>query len=79
MKLLNIVYVKGDDYDAVYVLGKLWEQDHSINWVNMLKDHVVHISEIKYADFDWLINRSGYPHTLSEVVFDSTNVRSNKN
>lgn len=69
MKLLNVDFVKGDDWEAVYVLGKLWEEGHHIDWPYILKNHVVHISRIYYADLTWLNDRGSFPSSLSEVVF----------
>jgi hypothetical protein len=71
MKLLNIDLVKADDWEAIYVLGKVWEQDHSINWENLLKQHVVHISTIREVDYDWFDGMRYLPESLSEVKFNA--------
>jgi hypothetical protein len=75
MKLLNIDLVRADDWEGIYVLGKLWEQDHSINWFELLKKHVVHISTIRWADEEWLATVGSYPATLSEVKFNDYSER----
>lgn len=72
MKLLNVDLVRSDYGDAVYVLGKLWaEGEVGIDWIPILKNNVVHISSVKYADGDWaevcLVN--GFPRNYSEIQF----------
>lgn len=73
MKLLNIIVVRpeylGSTADiGVYVLGKLWmEGEADAVYEELLRKHVVHISEVIYADFDWYVDGDNYPYTLSEV------------
>jgi hypothetical protein len=70
MKLLNVDLVRAYDWEGIYVLGKLWEEGHGIDWCCLLKKHVVHISSEKWVDEDWLREVGSFPEKYSEVKFD---------
>lgn len=64
----DIVYVMGDDWEGVYIDGKLVNENHSVNWPYVLKQ-LGHYVSVKEVDYEWLGERGNFPEDISEVVF----------
>lgn len=70
---MKIVYVKSDcDWEAVYVDGKLFQENHRICMDNVLwfvvgKTLDSYIAE--WADTVWLEEAESFPENLDDVVF----------
>jgi hypothetical protein len=62
----KVAFVDGDDWQGVYIDGKLQEQGHHIRIDELLRLLGIDGEQI-YADDDWLAKRGGLPPDLDEV------------
>ena len=61
---MNITLAKGEDWEGLYLNGKLIEQNHKISCVDMLK---LLGQSVVYVDLDWLEEKGTLPENLSDV------------
>lgn len=64
----EITIVSGDDWQGLYVDGKLVDEGHSIQLDTFARIMGIDLNE-KEADFDWLEKEGRMPDNLSEVKF----------
>jgi len=62
----KVVLVDGDDWQGLYVNGKLETQGHSVELDDVLKVFGITIDTI-YADLDWLSDLGYLPDKLKDV------------
>jgi len=65
-KTPKIALVDGDDWQGLYVDGKLLQQGHVISSDDILKATGIDYDYI-FADIDWLGERGDLPDNLNEV------------
>ena len=64
---MKITIAKFDDWEGLYINGKLVSQDHKIT----IKELAAHINldiELKEVDYDWF--EGNFPEDLNEVKFE---------
>ena len=64
--MAKVTYVQGDDWEGVYIDGKLEIEGHSIDFREVLDKMGVQVESIS-ADCNWLHERGRLPDNLSEV------------
>jgi len=72
--VMSIVVADADDWQVMYVNGKMYYQDHDIPAeivIRLWKDNIgkVPVFTKKEVDFDWLDGIGDFPIELEEVVF----------
>lgn len=67
-KKKEIVLACFDDWEGLYIDGKLVVEDHSITLESFARHAGVNLSE-KQVNYDWMQYRSRFPENLSEVKF----------
>lgn len=64
----KMTIVQGDDWEGLYVDGKLVEETHQIDWrarwVKLMGAETVE------ADYEWLENRGTLPENLEDVKLE---------
>ena len=56
-----------DDWEGVYIDGKLFEEGHDADWLRVL-EHLGHrIADSIYADTEWLQARGSLPKDIKDV------------
>ena len=65
----DVMYVRGDDWEAVYIDGVLADQGHSIDWMSVIAELGcnTYVQEVSY---EWLVERGDFPEDINEVVFE---------
>lgn len=64
MDKISIVY--GDDWEGVYINGKLHHQMHKISWINVLADLGFSLERFE-VDPEWLEKELELPQDLKNV------------
>ena len=64
----EIVLVKGDDWQGLYIDGILMSEDHSISIEDFAEVVGIKLSK-KYVDLDWLEDNGYLPKLLENVVY----------
>lgn len=64
----KITFVKGDDWEGLYINGKLIKEDHSLHVEDVLEAVGVKVDTL-HADCEWLWDQGSLPDKLDEVVF----------
>jgi len=62
----QVAFVDGDDWEGLYINGKLVEEHHHVRTEDVLR-HLGIKCEVIYPDQDWLEERGSLPANLSEV------------
>lgn len=62
----QVVFVDGDDWQGLYINGRLIEEGHHIHLDDLLK-HLGIDGEVICPDDAWLTERGGLPMDLAEV------------
>ena len=74
MKKIDIVVVQSEDWDAIYVNGKLDRADHLIHACdicNAIKlPAILQTFEFKRVDEKWLDREGQYPELLTDVEME---------
>ncbi|WP_407529246.1 hypothetical protein [Methylobacterium oryzisoli] len=63
----NAVMVRGNDWEGLYLNGRLVAQGHRVDVENVLRACGVAVHPTVEPDQDWLENEGMLPDTLSEV------------
>jgi hypothetical protein len=72
----RVDFVDGDDWEGLYIDGKLVLQDHSISaWevIKLLAFEHIEPGGYHFADLDWLMNNSGLPENIEDVIIEGKN------
>lgn len=68
-KVLDAVYVVVDDWDGLYIDGKLWGEGDSMSLRNELEGLTVHFTVRRHeADDSYVTNVGGFPDTYDELI-----------
>ena len=66
-KEVTIVY--GDDWEGLYVDGKLVAQNHSVSAISALESLGFSVNQ-KEVDYAWLLDEGNLPDSLSDVKME---------
>lgn len=64
----DVMWIRGEDWQAVYIEGELIDQGHSIDWMQVISELGCNTYKAE-ADEDWLQDRGDFPDDLNEVVY----------
>lgn len=64
----DVMYARGDDWEAVYIDGVLASQGHSINWMHVIEELGCN-AYTQEVDYEWLDEQGEFPEDMNEVVF----------
>lgn len=64
---MDVTIVKGDDWQGLYVDGKLKTEDHTLLVEDVLNNLGIRFTRLN-ADIDWLHERGALPEDLCYVV-----------
>ncbi len=67
-KVLDAVYVHVDDWDGLYIDGKLVGEGDSMNLPYLLNGTLRFSHRENDADKNWIDNVGGFPETLDELI-----------
>ncbi len=70
----TITLVRGDDWEGIYVDGKLMTEGHSIEiseaiWIGI--NHKATKVETKFCDLGWLHDEGNLPQALADVKLEA--------
>lgn len=68
-----LTMVRGDDWEGIYIDGKLVSEGHSHDTVEAIKlalKHTITSVETKYADSKWLDDEGNLPTDLRDVKLE---------
>jgi len=65
---MKIVHVQVDDWEALYVDGKLVDEGSSINWKHFITHNLKLDIDDLDADLDWLDDIGNLPDNLEDVL-----------
>ena len=69
----TMTFVRADDWEGIYINGKLVEETHSIEniaAVNIAIRHKVTTVETKWCDLDWIHDEGNLPQKLEDVKLE---------
>lgn len=75
--MARVCLALGDDWDGLYIDGKLVEQGHSIQPAEAMRAVLNDITppltrgdvEVREVDYSWLEDRGSLPDEISEVIW----------
>lgn len=73
--MAKLVLVRADDWEGIYVDGKLVTEGHSHDTLEAIKlaiKHGVSEAETKWANDAWLHDQGNLPNKLADVKFAAT-------
>jgi hypothetical protein len=59
-----------DDWEGIYIDGKILDQGHDINWKEVLSNLGFEL-KIQEADYDWLAEQGALPDKLENCKISS--------
>ena len=65
-KKLQVTHVSGDDWEGIYIDGKLVEEGHNVQLRDFAKHVGITLQEIE-ADLEWLEDEGSLPEVLLDV------------
>lgn len=64
----DVLYARGNDWEAVYIDGELIAEGHSIDWMGVIAELGCN-TYTQEVSCDWLEDRGDFPEDINEVVF----------
>ena len=60
----KVTIVRGDNWEGIYLDGKLIDQGHTIDWYTVLTQHFECYVALEEADDEWLSEEGALPNDL---------------
>lgn len=67
---MKLTHVMADDWEGLYMDGKIVDQGHTINWQTMIENIFGVSVESVEANYEWLEKQGYYPVNLVDVILE---------